>query len=61
MLRSKSNGLSQKSYHMRGMAIDLRLPGIALETLHQAALKLAAGGVGYYPKSDFIHLDMGPV
>lgn len=61
ILRSKSNGVSQKSYHMRGMAIDLRLPGIALETLHQAALKLAAGGVGYYPKSDFIHLDTGPL
>jgi uncharacterized protein YcbK (DUF882 family) len=43
------------------MAIDLRLPDRRLKDLRTAALALAAGGVGYYPKSDFIHVDTGPV
>lgn len=59
--KSKSSGVAQKSYHMLGKAIDLRLPGIALKTLQQTAIALAVGGVGYYPKSDFIHIDTGPV
>ncbi len=61
MLRQNSSGVAKKSWHMQGKAIDVRLPGRHLEQLHTAALKLRVGGVGYYPKSDFIHVDTGPV
>jgi uncharacterized protein YcbK (DUF882 family) len=61
MLASKSGGVAKNSYHVKGMAIDLRLPDRRLEDLRAAALALAGGGVGYYPKSDFIHMDTGPV
>ena len=61
MLRGKSNGVAKKSLHMQGKAIDLRLPGHELGKLRQAALSLQAGGVGYYPRSNFLHLDTGRV
>ncbi len=61
MLQRSSSGVAKKSYHMLGQAIDLRLPGVPLKTLRQAALQMRRGGVGYYPASDFIHLDTGPV
>lgn len=61
MLRNKSGGVAKRSLHMRGQAIDIRLRGCALRRLHRAAVALKAGGVGYYPKSDFIHLDTGRV
>lgn len=60
-LRNKSNGVAKKSLHMQGKAIDIRLPGRQLSQLHTAALNLKSGGVGYYPKSDFIHVDTGNV
>ena len=53
------SGVAKRSLHMQGRAIDVRLPGVELKHLRQAALKLHAGGVGYYPKSNFIHLDTG--
>ena len=59
-LRNKSSGVAKRSYHMRGMAIDIRLPGYDLKQLQLAALDLKAGGVGYYPRSGFIHVDVGP-
>ncbi len=59
MLSAHSNGVATKSLHMQGKAIDIRLPGVPLATLRKAAMSLDAGGVGYYPKSDFIHLDTG--
>lgn len=59
-LRNKSSGVAKRSFHMRGKAIDIRLPGCDLEMLRLAALDLRAGGVGYYPGSDFIHVDVGP-
>jgi uncharacterized protein YcbK (DUF882 family) len=59
MLRNKSSGVAKRSLHMQGKAIDVRLPGCNLKTLRDAALTLKAGGVGYYPKSNFIHLDTG--
>ena len=61
MLRTNSNGVAKKSLHMQGKAIDIRLPGINLDQLHSTALSLKAGGVGYYRRSNFIHLDVGRV
>lgn len=61
MLRRTSRGVAKKSYHMKGQAIDLRLPGVPLAQVRQAALNMKVGGVGYYPSSNFVHLDTGPV
>jgi uncharacterized protein YcbK (DUF882 family) len=61
MLSGKSKGVAKRSYHMQGKAIDIRLNGCDLKQLHKAALSLKAGGVGYYPSSDFIHVDVGRV
>lgn len=60
-LRGKSGGVAKNSYHMQGKAVDLRLPGVSLKTVRKAALDLRMGGVGYYPKSGFIHIDSGAV
>jgi uncharacterized protein YcbK (DUF882 family) len=60
-LRKTSSGVAKNSYHMQGKAIDLRLPGVPLKVLRKAALDLRMGGVGYYPKSDFVHIDSGKV
>jgi len=60
-LRSHSNGVAQHSLHMKGEAIDIRIPGVPLSKLRQAALALHDGGVGYYPGSDFVHVDVGRV
>jgi uncharacterized protein YcbK (DUF882 family) len=59
-LRKHSSGVAKRSYHMQGKAIDIRLPGCDLKHLHKAAMAMQAGGVGYYPGSDFIHVDVGP-
>ncbi|MGD8588718.1 MAG: DUF882 domain-containing protein [Chromatiales bacterium] len=61
MLRAKSNGVAKKSLHMQGKAIDIRLQGTSLKQLRKAAVALKSGGVGYYPKSNFIHVDTGRV
>ncbi|MCU7915860.1 MAG: DUF882 domain-containing protein [Candidatus Thiodiazotropha sp. (ex Gloverina cf. vestifex)] len=61
MLRGKSGGVAKRSLHMQGKAIDIRLCGCDLKTLRNTAISLKAGGVGYYPKSDFIHVDTGKV
>lgn len=60
-LRGKSRGVAKRSLHMQGKAIDVRLPGQDLARLRQAALALKAGGVGFYPTSNFIHVDTGRV
>ncbi|WP_201448354.1 DUF882 domain-containing protein [Caenispirillum salinarum] len=60
-LAAKSNGVARKSYHMRGMAIDVSMDGVDLMDLHKAALRLKRGGVGDYPRSGFIHVDTGRV
>ena len=60
-LHAKSNGVASKSLHMQGMAIDIRLADVDLSKLHDAALGMAVGGVGYYPSSDFVHVDIGRV
>jgi uncharacterized protein YcbK (DUF882 family) len=60
-LRRKSGGVAGRSLHLVGKAADIRLPGCDLATLRAAALELRGGGVGHYPKSDFIHVDVGRV
>lgn len=61
MLHECTSGVASQSLHMKGLAIDIRLPGVDLDRVHRAALSLQAGGVGYYPQSDFVHVDVGPV
>ena len=61
MLHERSNGVAAQSLHMVGKAIDVRLDGVSSRELRDAALKLRAGGVGYYAASDFVHLDTGRV
>jgi uncharacterized protein YcbK (DUF882 family) len=61
MLRSHSNGVASKSLHQVGKAIDIRIPGVELDHLRKAALSIKGGGVGYYPASDFVHMDTGRV
>jgi uncharacterized protein YcbK (DUF882 family) len=61
LLRKRSNGVAQRSLHMEGRAIDVRLAGLPLARLRDLALARAIGGVGYYPRSDFVHLDTGRV
>jgi uncharacterized protein YcbK (DUF882 family) len=54
-------GVATKSQHMLGKATDIRMPSVALDRLHMAALSMQAGGVGYYPKDGFVHVDTGRV
>ena len=61
MLRHRSEGVAAGSLHMQGQAIDIRLPDVPLAKLRAAALSVARGGVGYYPASDFVHVDTGRV
>jgi uncharacterized protein YcbK (DUF882 family) len=61
MLREKSRGVASKSLHMVGKAIDIRLSGYNIRRLRETAVKLKAGGVGFYPKSHFVHVDVGRV
>jgi len=60
-LRAHTTGVAKNSLHIQAEAIDLRMPGIDTLTLRKAALTLGRGGVGYYPHSDFIHVDVGRV
>lgn len=61
MLRRTSTGVARRSLHTKGMAIDVRLTDVDTRTLRDAAKILRRGGVGYYRKSDFVHLDTGRV
>lgn len=60
-LRSKSEGVAARSLHMDGRAIDIRLPGVKLVALRDAALEARLGGVGFYPASNFVHVDTGRI
>ncbi len=60
-LRAHTAGVAKNSLHIQAEAIDLRMPGVNTLTLRRAALALHRGGVGYYPHSDFIHVDTGRV
>ena len=59
--RTRGGGVASRSLHMDGRAIDVRLPGVTLTTLRDAAWSLQAGGVGYYAASQFVHVDTGRV
>jgi uncharacterized protein YcbK (DUF882 family) len=61
MLHERSSGVAKHSLHMDGLAADIRIPGHDLRELHKAALLMQGGGVGYYPRSDFVHVDVGRV
>ena len=61
MLREQGHGVAQKSLHMSGKAIDVRLTDINTSYLKKAAMSLKRGGVGYYAQSDFVHMDTGRV
>lgn len=58
-LRRRSKGVARNSLHMQGKAVDLRVPGHGARTLATLGRELKAGGVGYYPRSNFVHLDVG--
>ena len=60
-LRSRSSGVAEHSFHLQGRAIDVRLEGFPTHRLHDLARQMGRGGVGFYPRSDFVHLDSGPV
>ena len=61
ILSKESRGVAKHSLHMAGLAIDIRVPGRNLAEVHRAAIAMNGGGVGYYPASDFVHLDVGRV
>ena len=58
---TRGGGVASHSLHMEGKAIDIRLPGVPLSELRDAALSLRGGGVGYYPGEQFVHVDTGRV
>ena len=60
-LHAKSSGVATRSLHMQGKAIDIRIPGRKLADVRDTALRMQRGGVGYYAKSDFVHVDTGRV
>jgi len=61
VMHEKSAGVASHSLHMQGMATDIRIEGVALTHLRSAALDLRRGGVGFYPQSNFVHVDTGRV
>ena len=61
MLRAQSVGVSKNSYHLKAMALDIRMSKVSVHDLGKAARALKAGGVGLYPSSNFVHIDSGPV
>jgi uncharacterized protein YcbK (DUF882 family) len=61
MLRKHDRRVAKNSLHMRGMAIDFYCPSRSIKQIRNAAKSLKGGGVGYYPRSGFVHVDTGPV
>ncbi|ATO33629.1 hypothetical protein DZA65_02623 [Dickeya dianthicola] len=60
-LRSHSKGVAKQSYHTQGKAMDFHIEGVQLANIRKAAMKMRAGGVGYYPQSNFVHIDTGAI
>jgi uncharacterized protein YcbK (DUF882 family) len=61
MLRSRSSGVARNSLHMKGQAADLRMQNRSVKQMAKAAAACNAGGVGKYSRSNFVHMDCGPV
>ncbi|MGH1462630.1 MAG: YcbK family protein [Neptuniibacter sp.] len=61
MLRRKGHKVAKRSYHLKGQAIDIRIPGVDIKDLHKASLFMRSGGVGLYTRNNFVHVDVGPV
>jgi len=61
MLRRISKNVAQNSYHMKGQAADIRVPGSTTAQVHEVAISLKSGGVGYYPHHEFVHVDTGDI
>lgn len=61
ILRKKQKNVAKNSLHMYGKAVDVRVPGFSSKTLRQEAKKLELGGVGYYPNTHFVHVDVGKI
>ena len=60
-MRRNHRGVASNSFHIRGQAVDFQVSGVPLAKVRDAALSLNNGGVGYYPRSNFVHVDTGPV
>ena len=60
-LRRFSHGVAEHSMHIEGKAVDIRMDDLSVSQIRQAGMALAMGGVGYYPRSDFVHLDTGRI
>ncbi|MFN3891701.1 MAG: DUF882 domain-containing protein [Beijerinckiaceae bacterium] len=61
MLRRRSRGVAEYSLHTRGMAMDIHVPDVGTDRLRETAIRMQRGGVGFYPSSGFVHLDVGNV
>lgn len=61
MLRKVSRNVARNSFHMKGQAADIRVPGSSTSQVHEVAMSLHAGGVGYYPRRSFVHVDTGDI
>jgi uncharacterized protein YcbK (DUF882 family) len=61
MLSRTTEGVARNSLHMSGQAADMRMPGMGLRSLRDVAVSVRAGGVGFYPRSNFVHVDTGRV
>ena len=61
LLRRQSRGVALNSYHIKGMAADIQLKTRSVEQISRVGLSLRAGGVGRYRRSEFVHLDSGPI
>jgi uncharacterized protein YcbK (DUF882 family) len=59
LLRKHSHGVAEHSFHLQGRAIDIRVEGVSSKVIRNASLTMAQGGVGYYPRNNFVHLDTG--
>lgn len=60
-MHRRSRGVASNSFHVKGRAIDFRIDGVSLAKVKRSAESLSNGGVGYYPRSNFVHVDTGPV
>jgi len=60
-LRKKNSRVARRSLHIKGQAADIRIPGCTIREVRNAAFELKGGGVGYYPRSNFVHVDVGTI